>query len=172
MAIRNVVQRGYGAGATIPFVVTKGYIVGIPTASVGGATALTEPLIVSGGQVITITLSNDTWVAAGSAFDQVRQIILNGMTSAQSEITGWNKEVRDKQPVTAVVRTSNTLATITLSAAAAYDITVAETIPVTVPDEALVTSLLPIVATPTIIVTADVAIQKQHTLSFSSVSGS
>ena len=28
MAIRNVVTRGYGSGATIPFVVTRGYTIG------------------------------------------------------------------------------------------------------------------------------------------------
>ena len=28
MAIRNVVTRGYGAGASIPFVVTRGYTIG------------------------------------------------------------------------------------------------------------------------------------------------
>ncbi len=29
MALRNVVTRGYGAGATIPFVVTRGYILAV-----------------------------------------------------------------------------------------------------------------------------------------------
>jgi len=126
MAIRNVVVRGYGPGASIAFVVTRGYTIGTgpPTASVGVSAALTEPLLVDGGQVITITLSNDTWLPPGSSFDQVRQIILNGLTSSQSEVTGFNKEVRDKQPVTAVVRTSNTLVTITLIAAPGYNITV------------------------------------------------
>lgn len=174
MAIRNVVTRGYGAGASIAFVVTRGYSIGagVPSVDISGDTALTESDIVNGGQVITITLSNDTWQAAGTAFDQVRQIILNGLTSAQSEVTGWNKEVRDKQPVTVVARTSNTVVTVTLAAAPGYDITVAETITDTVPDEALVTSASALVALTTIGVTADAAIQTQHILTFSSVSQS
>lgn len=172
MAIRNVVVRGYGPGASIAFVVTRGYIVGIPTASIGGVTALTEPVVVADSHITTITLSNDTWVPSGSAFNQVRQIILNGVTSAQSEILGWNREVRDKESVTSVVRTSDTLVTITWSAAPDYDITGNEAITVTVPDEALITSTSPVVATPAIAVAADVAIQTQHILTFSSVSQS
>ena len=174
MAIRNVVVRGYGPGASIAFVVTRGYTIdtGLPTASVGGVTALTEPVVTADSHINTITLSNDTWVPSGSAFNQVRQIILNGVTSAQSEILGWNREVRAKEPVTSVVRTSNTLVTITWTAAPDYDITVNEVITVTVPDEALITSTLPVVATPAIAVTADVAIQTQHMLTFSSVSQS
>ena len=175
MAIRNVVLRGYGPGATIPFIVTKGYTIGplgIPSAVIGGAIALTEPLIVNGGQIITITLSNDTWQASGNAFNQVRQIILNGFNSAQSENAGWNKQVRDKQPITAVVRTSNTVVTVTLAAAPDYDITVAETITVTVPAEALVTSTTPLIAATTIGVTADAAVPDSHFVLFRSVSRS
>lgn len=171
MAIRNVVTRGYGSGATIPFVVTRGYTIGAGVASVviGGVTAFTEPSLIAGSQVTTITLTNDIWVASGTAFDQVRQIVLNGFTSAQSEITGWNKEVRDKEVVASVVRTSSTVVTITWSAAPDYDITVDETITVTVPDEALVTSTTAIVATPTIGVTATAAELLAHVLKFSSV---
>jgi len=172
MAIRNVVQRGYGAGASIAFVVTRGYSIGagVASATVGGATALTEPLLVAGGQVNTITLTNDTWQVSGTAFNQVRQIILNGMTSAQSEITGWNKEVRDKESIVSVVRTSNTVVTITWTAAPNYDITVDETITVTVPKEALVTSITDLVATPTIGVTATAPVLSTHTIQFRSVS--
>ena len=140
------------------------------SASVGGVTALTEPVVSADSHINTITLSNDIWVSSGSAFNQVRQIILNGVTSAQSEILGWNREVRDKEPMTSVVRTSDTLVTITWTAAPDYDITVNEMITVTVPDEALITSTSPVVATPTIIVTTDAAIQTQHMLTFSSVS--
>ncbi len=169
MAIRNVVTRGYGPGATIPFIVTRGYSTGVASAAIS-APALTEPLIVAGGQVITITLANDTWLAAGNPFDQVRQIIINGMTSAQSEDKGWNREVRNKESITSVVRTSNTVVTITLTAASVYDITVGEVITVTVPDEALNASIVPLIAIPTIGVTADAPILQAHTVGFSSVS--
>jgi len=143
--------------------------VGIPSATVS-APALTEPLLVAGGQVITISLTDDTWVAAGSAFDQVRQIILNGMVSAQTEDKGWNREILGKQPVTAVVRTSDAVVTITLVASPDYDITVGEVITDTVPDEALNASITPLIATPTIGVTADAPILQAHVVNFSSVS--
>jgi len=145
--------------------------VGIPSATISAA-ALTEPLLVAGGQIITITLSDDIWVAAGNPFDQVRQIIMNGGTSAQSEETGWNKEIRDKQPVTAVVRTSDAVVTITLVASPDYDITVGEVITDTVPDEALNAAITPLIATPTIDVTATTALLAQHFVLFTSTSRS
>lgn len=109
----------------------------------------TEGEVVAGGETCIITLTNDTWVAAGGVFDAVRQDIIDGMDSAQSEGTGWNAEVRDKEVVGAVVRDTATQVTITLTAAAAYDISANETITVTVPASALVTSGSPVVATPT-----------------------
>jgi hypothetical protein len=95
-----------------------------------------EQNIVDGGKVLVITLTNATWVAAGATFEAQRQNIIDGMDSAQSELTGWNNEVRDKEVVGAVVRTSDTVVTITLTASPAYDITVSEAITVTVPGTA------------------------------------
>jgi hypothetical protein len=66
-------------------------------------------------------------------FASIRPDIIAGLDSAQSEATGWNAEVRDKEVVTSVVRTSDTIVTITLSASPAYNITAQETITVTVP---------------------------------------
>ena len=131
---------------------------GVPFASINMLN-LTESQIVSGGQQIVITLSNDTWVNA--TFDAQRQNIIDGLTSAQSELTGWNNEVRDNEVVTAVVRTSDTVVTITLSAAASYDVTADETITVTIPATALVTSGSALVASPTISVTADVEVSAE-----------
>ena len=145
-------------------------VAGPASASISGTLAFTETTVRVGAQIVIITLTNDTWVAAGTPFNQQRQNILNGITSAQSEITGWNREVRDKESIVSVVRTSDTVVTVTLSAAPDYDITVAEVITVTVPDEALTTSTAAITGIPTIGVTADVPILENHTLSFSSVS--
>lgn len=117
---------------------------------------LIESEITTGGETIIITLTNDTWVAAGATFDAQRQNIIDGLTSAESESTGWNNEVRDNLAVTTVVRTSDTAVTITLSAQSGYDITSNETITVTVPATALVTSGSAVVATPTFTVLADV----------------
>lgn len=116
----------------------------------GTATAsITEADVVAGAKTIIITLTGDTWLTAGALFDAIRSDIIQGLDSAQSETVGWNNEVRDKQGVSGVVRTSNTVVTITLDAQAAYNITAQETITVTVPITALTTSLSPITATPT-----------------------
>ena len=129
-----------------------------PYATVSGTVtpSATEGAIVAGGDTIVITLTNDSWVAAGATFDAVRQDIIDGLDSAQSEVTGWNNEVRAKQGVAGVVRTSNTVVTITLDAQAAYDITSSETITVTVPATA-VNGGGPLVATPTFDITAAAA---------------
>jgi hypothetical protein len=117
----------------------------------------TEVEYVAGGETSILTLTGDTWVAAGSAFNAVRQAIINGFDSAQLELLGWNKEIRDKEVVTAVVRTSDTVVTITWTAAAAYDITATETITPTIPASALVLSSSSVVSTPTFTVTPVVA---------------
>lgn len=170
MAIANVVTRGYGPSASIAFVVTRGYSVGVDiTAAISGTTAFTEEQVKAGGETIVITLSNDTWVASGTIFNLQRQNIINGISSAQSEVTGWNNEVRDTISVSAVVRTSNNVVTLTLPATS-YQVTQDEVITVIVPSEALVGSSSAITATPTIGVTADAALLFAHILQFRSAS--
>jgi hypothetical protein len=93
-------------------------------------------------------------VADDGTFAAQRQAIIDGLDSAQSEATGWNAEVRDKEVVGAVVRTSDTVVTITLTAAAAYDITADETITVTIPAAALVTSAGALEADETFLISA------------------
>ena len=120
----------------------------------------TEADIVTGGKTIIMTLTGDTWVAAGTGpvgSTADTQAIIDGLDSAQSEGTGWNAEVRDKEVTTAVVRTSSTIVTITLTASASYDITATEIITATIPAAVLVTSAGDITATPTFTVTAIVA---------------
>lgn len=109
-----------------------------PTATITGTMTPsgTEQEVRAGGETIIITIANATWVAAGAAFDAQRQAIINGVTSAQAETRGWNAQVRDTIPVTDVVRTSDTVVTVTLSAATGHAITTNETITVTVPDAA------------------------------------
>lgn len=133
---------------------------GSPRAALGGsgvasatitAAAFTEEQIVAGGQTIVIDLINATWATSGANFNAERAGIIAGLDSAQSETFGWNAEVRDKEVVTAVVRTSNTKVTITLTLAADYLITANETITVTVP--ATATTAGELTATPTVGVT-------------------
>lgn len=102
-----------------------------PTASVAATgTLLTdietfEEDIVAGGKTIILTLTNDTWAAAGADFDAVRDDILFSITSNRSEILGWNNIVTDIA-VTSVARTSNTQVTITLPAIPTYSISANE----------------------------------------------
>jgi len=121
------------------------------TAAITGtaAAAMTEADVVAGLKTILITLTGGVWVASGGTFNGQRQAIIDGLTSAQSEATGWNNEVRANLATGDVVRSSDTLVTITLSAQATYDITALETIEVTVPATALVPGGSSIVATPT-----------------------
>lgn len=119
--------------------------------AIGG---LLEAEVVTGGDTIIITLTNDKWVAAGIDFNNQRQAIIDGLDSDGVEGTGWNAEVRDKEVVGAVARISDTVVTITLSAAAAYDIVASEEITVTIPAAALLVVTDPVIAAPTLVVTA------------------
>jgi hypothetical protein len=142
----SAVTLGAPVVATPTFAVSE-----IPLASVAGTItpSVDESAIVAGGETIILTLVDDEWVTAGATFNAVRQAIIDGLDSNQSEVTGWNAEVRDKEVVTAVVRTSATVVTITLTAQILYNITANETITVTVPASALDQTALPITATPT-----------------------
>ena len=118
----------------------------------GTITTTAETEIISGGKTIVLTLSGDTWVSAGASFDAERQAILSGLDSAQSEATGWDAVVKINEVVGAVVRTSDTIVTITLSAHASYDITSSEIITATIPASAL-TGATALVAAPTFTIT-------------------
>ena len=132
-------------------VVQERLIAASVTAAITGTATSTidEADIVAGGDTIIITLTGDTWVTAGATFNAQRQNIINGLDAASSPTNGWNNEVRDNLAVTTVVRTSDTVVTITLSAQAGYDISSQETITVTIPNTALVTSTGDLTGSPT-----------------------
>ena len=123
----------------------------VTTATLSGTitAGITEADIVAGGKTIIITLANDAWAAAGAAFDAVRQDILDGLTSSTAQALGWNNVVRLLQGVAGVVRTSNTVVTITLDAQPTYNIATSETVTATIPASALTVSLVAVIATPT-----------------------
>lgn len=136
---------------------------GAAVAAVTGTAAagIAQGDILAGGKTIIITLTGDTWVAAGAAFDAQRQAIIDGLTSAGAEAAGWNAQVRDMLAVSSVVRTSDTVVTITLSAQAGYQITASETVTVTVPAAAL-TAAAALVASPTLSISAPIAVAAQR----------
>lgn len=81
-------------------------------------------------------------------FNDARAAIRDGCDSAQAEGSGWDALRSTTMPVGNVVRTSDTVATITLAAAGTYNITAQETVTCTMPSAAL-TNGVAAVATPT-----------------------
>ncbi len=99
--------------------------------------AFTEESIRAGGDEIIITLVGDSWVAAGAPFDDIRQSIIEGISSTSGFVTGWNLAVRPNIPVTDVVRTDDATVTITLTARPEYSSREDEIVNVIVPAVAL-----------------------------------
>lgn len=108
----------------------------------------------SSGNASSTTSATDPWVSvcielvANTPFASARQAFINGCDSAQSEGTGWDAVVKAGEAVTSVVRTSDTVVTLTLSAFGSYNITAQETITVTVP-ASILTGAAAVVASPT-----------------------
>lgn len=109
------------------------------------------------GNIPAGTTAN-SWTAITAAlrpsatpFADGRQALLTNLLSAQSESTGWNIKI-PAIALSSVVRTSNTVATITLPAVGTYDITATETVTATVPVP-LLTGSFATAAAPTFTVT-------------------
>ena len=115
------------------------------------------------GALASTTSVTDPWVSVfielvpSTPFADARAAIRNGLDSAQAEAAGWDAKVKPNIPVASVVRTSDTVCTITLQAQSDYDITATETITATIP-AAAVQGAGAITATPTFtVVTAGAA---------------
>ena len=137
----------YDIGAfEIVFASTTSTLTGTITATVD------EDDITTGGKTLIITITGDTWKAAGTGpigSTADTQALIDGFSASSSPTNGWNNEVRDKAATTEIVRTSATVATWTVAAQAGYDITAQETITGTIPTAALTTGAGTIVSTPT-----------------------
>lgn len=133
------------------FYVSRG---AVATAALSGTATATinEGDITTGGKTIIITLTGDTFKAAGTGpigTTADTQALIDGFDAASSPTNGWNNEVRDKALTSEVVRTSDTVATWTVAAQSGYDITAQEVITGTIPTAVLVTGAGAITATPT-----------------------
>jgi len=124
-----------------------GFDLGLEFAEISGTAvvypSITEADIVAGGKTLVITLyGGEEWVASGATFDAVRQDIIDGLVSNKSDAAGWNAELALNRimQVGDVVRTSDTVVTITFDADGTYDIDEPESIYVTIPASALVNS--------------------------------
>ena len=108
----------------------------------------------SSGSASSTTSATDPWVSVvieltpSAPFTNARAALATGLDSAQSEGTGWDARRSTIVPVSAVVRTSDTVVTVTLVADASYNITSQETITATIP-ASILTGAAQIVATPT-----------------------
>jgi hypothetical protein len=151
--IDNLIVRKWTANE--PVFSSAGVEEGFPTCALTGTiTTATDADIITGGETIILTLTGDTWVAAGATFNAIRDDIIAGMDSAQSEANGWDAEYKANAAayVADVVRTNDTVVTVTMSALATYSVTASETITVTVPAAAL-TLGADVVASPTFTIT-------------------
>jgi hypothetical protein len=90
-------------------------------------------------------------------FDAIRSNIINGLVSAQNEPLGWNAEVIAIMLAnpSCVVRTSDTVVTITIPAVPNYTISADEVITANVPATALSSGVGPVVSSPTFGVSDD-----------------
>lgn len=133
----------------------------IAQVSLGGTLAGTgEANVRTGGFTVTLTIVDDTWVTndlPAEEFNSVRQIIIDSLTATTDEIDGWNDTVPNQIPLGSVVRTSDTVVTVTLPAVSAYEITATENIIATVPSSALQISLVDATALNSIAIIGSVA---------------
>ena len=154
-----------------------GYTNGIDTLSGGGLnssaevfSARRENATATEDPAAFTLASGEAWVAntivirpSLGAFGAERKNIIDGLDSAQAEGNGWDLVVKAGLAVTDVVRTSDTVVTITLPAFASYNITATESITAKVPATALVLSGSDVTGSPTFDVTADVPdLQQVH----------
>src|SRR5210317_70982 len=99
MSTALIVARGLGSGSltgSTSGIITQGFIGGVASVviTVGGTiVGIGEATVVSTGGTLTITLSGDTWIAAGTGpigTTAESDSIVDGITSLQSEAGGWN----------------------------------------------------------------------------------
>jgi len=160
IASAGTINGGSDAISSIAWGVIGFALIPAATAAVTGTItpSATEAEIVTGGKTIIITLTDENWLPAGTGpigSTANTQAIIDNIDSGGSEGTGWDAVVKVGIETADVVRTSNTVATITLDAEATYNITANETITVTVPGQSVINTLN-IPATPTFSITATI----------------
>lgn len=120
---------------------TKDFAVAYPTLAITGTAitgGVTEAQIATGGETLIYTLTNGTWAASGTVFNALRSAFLAILRAAASPANGFNVEVVAGMAVGDVVRTSDTVVTITLPAAAGYSVAADEIVTLGVPANSVV----------------------------------
>ena len=115
--------------------------------------------IVAGGRTLLLTLNtgrlppnSDTWHADIGGNNSRTDDLLAGIVSGGSETNGWNNEVTPLLTFAEVVRTSDSLVTITMPAVAAYSILIPEIITITIPATALTGGSGPLLGLPAVMI--------------------
>ena len=119
----------------------------ISTNLTGPGISMNESDVVAGGKVVEITISGDTFVATAGDDNAITTATLQGLSGSAA----WNTNVRDTLTHAHLVRTSDTVLTLTLPACAGYNITELDTITWTLPGSAI-TSGSTSIASPSIII--------------------
>lgn len=141
----QVTRLGLYGGPRAPY---AGFVAAGASIALATSATLTEALIVAGGESITLTVSNDTWVATVGDDNAITDALILGLDSDGAEATGWDAVVKAGLAHGDVTRDSDTQLTILLPAFASYDIAANETITATIPATAL-TGGVETVASPT-----------------------
>jgi hypothetical protein len=128
----------------------------------GGATAAltgsavvngaVESAIISGGQTIIITLTGAVWDATIGADNAITDALIANITSTSGEAAGWTAQIiggDGSLDFNDVVRTSDTIVTITLPASASYSLVAEESVTVVVPGSCVQKGITPVIASPT-----------------------
>ena len=159
----STVQSFVGSGAFPQWDHTSGFLalcamaifwdVSVGTA-VSTGTLGTEAGVIAGGQTIILTLTGETWVATVGADNAITTALIDGIDAAQVELGGFDAIVQPLITFAEVVRTSDTVVTITLPAAAAYLVTADELVTATIPASAVALGA-EIVATSPLTITDD-----------------
>lgn len=95
--------------------------------------SITEAQIQAGGETVTLTLTNGTWKSTVGSDNSITTALIAGFSGDDTGSTGWDDVVQSTLDHSDIVRTSDTVVTITLDAAATYDVDEDETITVIVP---------------------------------------
>jgi len=114
-----------------------------------------EADVIAGGETVIITLNNNTW--ATDVASAVKLSLLLDNLTAGTENSEWAKIIAATKTAATVVRTSNTVVTITLQAVAGYEITDDQIITVTVPASLLTDSSIPLTGSPQFTIKANTA---------------
>jgi hypothetical protein len=125
----------------------------------------TEAAIAAGGKTIVITLSNDIWAPDIATNSTKRNNLLGGLIATGADSDNWNNTTNGfihtlESDPTVVVRTSDTVVTITLPAASGFAISGNITVNLNIQTSILTTASGSITASPAFTISAITAVLK------------